>query len=217
MGKVLEDITGKRFGRWIVLEKTDDVNGVCNSKWKCRCDCGNEKTIQGINLIRGKSRSCGCFKTDICANRFRTHGLSNTKAYQTWESMIARCENESCYSYANYHKRGITVCPEWKNSFEEFYKHVSQLEHFGEKGYTLDRVDNDKGYMPGNVRWADNYTQMNNTSKNIYIELFGETKTLAQWVREYDIKYYTVLYRMRRGWSAYDALTTPVKETKRWH
>lgn len=212
----LGDITGKRFGKWLVVEKTDGKEGVCNSVWKCRCDCGNEKLIKGINLIRGKSRSCGCLKTSICKNRFLKHGMHNTKIYQTWEAMISRCECKTNISYKNYHKRGIEVCDEWKKSFEKFYEDVSKLENFGSEGYTLDRINNDEGYAPGNVRWADRYTQNNNTSKNIYIELNGETKTLAQWVRLYNIKYYTVLYRMRRGWTPYEALTTPVKETRRW-
>ena len=216
MGRTLDDITGKRFGRWLVVEKADSTNGVCNSIWKCKCDCGNEKLIKGIALIRGKSRSCGCFKTDICKNRFYKHGMHDTKVYQSWEAMIGRCECKSNTGYENYHKRGITVCDEWKNSFETFYEYVSKLEHFGADGYSLDRINNNEGYKPGNVRWADRNTQNNNTSRNIYIELNGETKTLAQWVRLYNIKYYTVLYRMRRGWSAYEALTMPVKETKRW-
>lgn len=217
MGRTLDDITGKRFGKWLVVEKVEGTQGVCNSIWKCKCDCGTEKSIKGINLIRGKSKSCGCLKTRICTDRFSKHGMSDTKVYQSWEAMIARCECESNVSYENYHSKGISVCSEWRDSFETFYEYVSKLEHFGEKGYSLDRINNNDGYKPGNVRWADRYTQNNNTSKNIYIELNGETKTLAQWVKLYDLKYYTVLYRMRRGWSAYEALTTPVKETRRWH
>ena len=211
-----KDLAGERFGRWFVVEKVDNVNGVSESHWKCRCDCGAEKIVKGINLTRGKSRSCGCLKTDITTARWTKHGMVDSKIYSTWEGMVARCENPHSASYSNYHKKGITVCPEWRNSFEEFYNYVSKLDHFGEKGYTLDRINNGEGYKPGNVRWADRYTQMNNTSKNIYIEIDGVTKTLAEWVRLYNIKYYTVLYRMRRGWSAYDALTQPVKETKRW-
>lgn len=208
MVKTLDDITGKRFGRWTVIEKADAVNGVCNSKWKCRCDCGNEKIIKGVNLVVGKSKSCGCLKRDISAERYRKHGLWKTKAFKAWEAMIGRCERNTKGS-ANYRKRGITICPEWRNSFETFYNYVSKLDHYDEDGYTLDRINNNEGYKPGNVRWADIYTQNNNTSRNRYIELFGVTKTLAQWVVEYGANYNTVLARLNNGWPAYEALTKP--------
>lgn len=213
MSKRIEPLTGKRFGTWTVVEKVNDVGGVYNSLWKCRCDCGTEKTMKGKVLIEGRSKSCGCNRPP---NKSATkHGMSNTKVYHAWQSMISRCERTYNYRYEQYSKRGITVCPEWRESFETFYEYVSKLEHYNEKGYSLDRINNDEGYKPGNVRWADSYTQMNNTTRNRHIEIDGITKTLAEWVKLYNMKYRTVENRLRKGWSAYDALTKPVKEVRK--
>ena len=205
------DLTGKRFGRWSVIEKIDDASvGAYRALWKCRCDCGTERIMQGKLFMYCHSASCGCYKKELLVSRVRKHGMSNSKVYRTWTMMISRCEKSYNVRHEQYSKRGITVCDEWKNSFYAFYDYVSKLEHFNEDGYSLDRIDNDKGYEPGNVRWADAYTQMNNTSKNRYIEINGVIKTLSQWARIYNIKYHTVLYRLNNGWSSYKALTTPV-------
>ena len=94
--------------------------------------------------------------------RKATHGFKGTNIYNTWCNMKQRCNNKNYFQYEYYGGRGITVCDEWQNSFEAFYEHVSQLPHYGEEGYSLDRINNDGNYEPGNVRWATRKEQMNN-------------------------------------------------------
>lgn len=94
--------------------------------------------------------------------RYKTHGMSQSPIYRKWHDMKTRCYYSGNISYKNYGGRGITVCEEWRNSFQAFYDYVSQLPHYGEPGYSLDRIDNDGNYEPGNVRWATKLMQMNN-------------------------------------------------------
>lgn len=91
-----------------------------------------------------------------------THGMRKTKIYKTWVNMKARCYYEKDKRYKDYGLRGIAVCEEWKNDFMAFYNHVSQLENYGVDGYTLDRIDNNGNYEPGNVKWSTIYEQIHN-------------------------------------------------------
>ena len=97
-----------------------------------------------------------------------THGMSKTSLYNAWRGMRSRCSLQTCRSYKDYGNRGIQVCEEWKNDFQAFYDYVSQLPHFGEKGYSLDRINNEGNYEPGNVKWSTSKEQANNrrTSKH---------------------------------------------------
>jgi hypothetical protein len=113
------------------------------------------------------------------------------KTYASWTSMKARCHNKNVINYDNYGGRGITVCDEWKNSFDTFY------EDMGEKpdGKSLDRIDVNKGYSKENCRWADNYTQMNNTTRNRHFIIGGKKMTISELAREYNIKRSTIAQR----------------------
>lgn len=114
----------------------------------------------------------------------RTHGMSKTSVYRTWSHIKDRCYRENDKSYKDYGARGIAVCDEWKNSFQQFYEHVSALPHFGEIGYTLDRINNDGNYEPGNVRWATKKTQNNNRRNMRLLAYNGKSQTLTEWSKE---------------------------------
>lgn len=164
------DLTGKRFGKWTVIYRAEN-NKKGAAMWHCKCDCGYERDVLGTNLRLGRTNGCmrcmcGHTKQSGFSNT-KQPGVSNTKIYKVWRNMKQRCFYEKDKSYKDYGSRGITVCDEWKNDFQAFYDYVSNLPHFGEKGYSLDRINNNGNYEPNNVRWATAYEQTHNRRKNI--------------------------------------------------
>ena len=202
------DLTGQRFGRLTVVEISEIKDG--NVFWLCRCDCGNMTVVTRRNLQSGNTRSCGCLLVENRGTGTITHGLSRTKIYRTWKDMRNRCHNPKRKSYPNYGGRGIAVCDEWRENFTAFYEHVSKLEHFGEDGYSLDRINNDGNYEPGNVRWANRAEQCRNKRNNVIVEYNGKRMTLSDAAKCSGIKIKTLQTRYSRGWRD-EKLFQPVK------
>lgn len=154
------DLTGRKFGRLTVLKRVENKGGhLC---WECLCDCGNIKIVRGFHLCDGHTLSCGCLQKERTAETHTTHGMNQSRLHKIWIGMKNRCFNPKNYGFKNYGGRGIKVCDEWKDDFQAFYDHVSQLPHFGEEGYSLDRINNNGNYEPGNVRWATRTEQNKN-------------------------------------------------------
>jgi hypothetical protein len=157
MAKLI-DITGQKFGRLLALE-LDPIRQHGKANWKCQCDCGKQVTVWGCNLRNGNSRSCGCLVRDTASDNFSTHKLSQTREYKIWKGIVQRCTNPKVKAYPRYGGRGVSICDAWRHSFEEFLAHVGQRPS---SEHSIDRIKNDLGYEPGNVRWATDREQANN-------------------------------------------------------
>jgi hypothetical protein len=158
MGRLV-DITGKTFGRLTVIERGPVVAHGEAVHWFCRCECGTTTLVNGKHLRKGNSRSCGCLRLEELSNRVTKHSASHTREFYVWQGMKARCGNPKHISYRNYGARGITVCKEWLNSFDQFRKDMGPKPS---PGHTLDRKDNDGPYAPWNCQWATRVEQRHN-------------------------------------------------------
>jgi hypothetical protein len=158
------DITGRRFGRLLVIEFSK-VNSWHEAVWRCRCDCGVEKFVNGSALRSENTRSCGCWKNELIGARKRTHGQSNknkqASGYSSWRAMRERCCSPTHADYKDYGGRGITICARW-NKFESFFADMGPRP----EGMWLGRINNDLGYFPMNCRWETPVMQANNRRKH---------------------------------------------------
>jgi len=200
----MQDLIGKKFGRWLVTSRAE--YGESGARWHCECECGTEKIVIQRTLIQGRSVSCGCYAREQRVKKLTRHGHNKegkrTKTYNTWHHMKRRCKDKNHRNHKSYYDKGIKVCERW----EDF---TSFLEDMGERpeGKTLDRIDGDKGYHKENCRWATPKEQANNMSRNHYLEFNGEKLTISQWADKIGVKYVTLNTRIHRGWSVKRALT----------
>jgi len=186
----LDVLTGKRFGRLTVLLRArNDKQG--KPQWYCWCSCGNTTIKRSTVLRNGTATSCGCFAREETIRRASTHGMTKTVEWAHWKGIRCRCANPNT---KHYHQRGIRVCDRW-NSFENFLADMGQCP----TGYTIDRIDNSKGYEPGNCRWATVTEQNRNKTSNVWITHNGETMLAVDWSRRLGISIQAVLYRHRKG------------------
>lgn len=170
MGKKI-DLTGNIYGRLTVIREVEPhikPSGQIARKWLCKCECGVIKKIVGDSLRKGVAQSCGCYNKEKAIQRKTTHGLTKTKEYRAWQNMKKRCLNPSALKYADYGGRGITVCDEWIDSFEQFLLDVGLAPS---PTHSIDRIDANGNYEPSNVRWAtktvqaiNQRTRLSNTS-----------------------------------------------------
>lgn len=195
----LKDHTGSRFGRLTVVGRA----GTSPSKkvlWLCNCDCGEQATCIAQELTTGSTKSCGCLRREVTSQRATTHGMcrdgSLPPEYHSWSNMIQRCTNPNNPKYDDYGGRGITVCARWVDSFESF------LEDMGEKpeGYSVERINNNGNYEPGNCRWATQAEQVINSRHCRMLSFNGKTQAMSVWARELNIEYDTLRNRLDAGW-----------------
>jgi len=197
-----QDLTGQCFGRLTVLSYAG--SGPCGKAiWLCRCTCGAERRVPTTHLRRGNTKSCGCLRDEKTSLRATRHGRRRTPEYRAWQNMKDRCTNPHNKEYANYGGRGITVCPEWLASFKAFF---ACLGSSPSRRHTLGRIDNERGYEPGNVRWETWMEQGRNSRRNRRLTWGGETLHLEEWGRRVGIDARCIRKRLKRGWSVEDAL-----------
>lgn len=200
MGKII-DLTNKKFGRLTAISYLGSVKSKRNA-WLCECDCGNKKIVSGRALREKTIVSCGCYRREIATINATKHGHYDTRIYRIWFDMKRRCQNKNRPRYNDYGGRGITVCPEWidkKYGFKNFYEWAIN-NGYSDK-LSIDRINVNGNYEPGNCRWSDKYTQARNTRANKVIEYKGEKHSLAEWVDKLGLKYSRVKYRLNRGYS----------------
>lgn len=159
-------MVGKKYNRLTILSREPN-NAHGQAMWLCKCDCGNVIVANGCNIRNNHTQSCGCLVSERTIARSTTHGKTNSKFMYSWQQMKQRCHNPNNHKYYLYGARGIAVCEEWRNSFEAFYNYVSKLPHFDEPGYSLDRINNNGNYEPGNVRWATALEQAHNKRRKV--------------------------------------------------
>jgi hypothetical protein len=134
-----------------------------------------------------------------------THGMTKSTTYRSWAAMKHRCLNEKCKDYKNYGGRGINICDEWIESFESFLKDMGEKS----KGCSIDRIDNTIGYEPKNCKWSTPMQQARNRRSSVIVECFGLRLSVSEWAENTGLERKTLEYRIRIGWDAEKALTTP--------
>lgn len=204
-----KNLTGEMFGRLRVLGFAG------NRHWYCKCTCGNYVKIFSGNLkCKRENVSCGCYLKEWVVATKTKHGHSAkgkvSAEYGIYNNIIDRCMNPRNDAYKNYGGRGITIWSEWvgENGFISFYNHVGKRPS---PQHSLDRIDNNKGYEPGNVHWATLKEQARNMRKNRLITFNNKTQCVAAWAEETGIKEGTIHRRLNAGWPIEKALSVRVE------
>ena len=210
MGKFI-DHTGSRFGRLLVIDR--GTNKGNHTRWNCVCDCGNQCLPHSMSLQSGQTQSCGCLALERikAANTSHGHtiGHSLSPEFRSWTQMVRRCTEPSFVSYPRYGGRGITVCDRW-------LIFVNFLEDVGLRpgnGYTIDRIDNDGHYQPGNVKWSSVAEQNRNRRSNRWITFNGERLIASEWAKRLGLGPDLIQSRMRRGATDPVVLLAPPKKS----
>lgn len=194
-----------RFGRLVVTDQAPKGKSA-QFLWNTVCDCGTRRVNYASNLRRGVTKSCGCLIAEGARQRNTKHGMFGTSEYGSWSSMMSRCRNERDPAFAGYGARGIYVCEEWKD-FARFFADMGPKPG---KGYSIERIDNNRGYSPDNCKWATSFEQGNNKRTNRVVEYRGQTMTLSQALTLSGAPKSRTTSRLLDGWSAQEAIDLPV-------
>jgi len=193
----IKDLTGKRFGRLIVVTRLRE--GI-HTFYICNCDCGKTTKVFHGSLTQGATKSCGCLKAEVTAERNRRniiHGESHTSLYHLWRTMINRCCNTNATGYKHYGGRGIIVCDRWRKSFVAFRDDMGARHN---NSYSIHRINNDGNYEPGNCKWATHKEQNHNKRNCVMLTKDGQTMNIAEWARALGVPYRRLISRHKRGW-----------------
>lgn len=173
------------------------------------CECGKEFPAPVSNVFYGRTISCGCYRKKNKRTWHMSHDMSSTRIYNIWALMISRCTKKYSCAFKSYGGRGITVCESWMK-FENFYNDMSD-------GYsdelTIDRINNDGNYEPGNCRWVTPRQQAWNKRTSLWITYNNETKCLSEWADIYKVDMHMLYQRIvKLNWPIEKALTQPKRQ-----
>lgn len=192
------DLTGQRYGRWTVecLSRAEPKHNY----WSCLCDCGIRKIVAGNSLRAGSSKSCGCLMRERTSVANRTHGETlgrhASSEYLIWRNMRDRCYNPNVRGFKNYGGRGVTICDEWRESFDQFLADMGRRPD----GLSLERKDNDGPYCKANCVWTTRSEQNSNRRNNITVLLDGQQIHVAEAARRLGMLPHVIYHRIDRGW-----------------
>lgn len=196
-----KDLMGQKFGRLTIIELAGR-NKSHKIIWKCLCDCGKEAIVVGTCLVTGRTKSCGCLHKEVITK----HGLTGSRIYAIWNSMMSRCYHPKNKYFKGYGARGIRVCNEWHDA-KTFYNWAQNNGY--KKGLTIDRINNNGNYEPSNCRWATLKEQCNNKRTNRLITINGITHNLTEWATIAGLKKATLHARLRARWKEENLLLPP--------
>lgn len=195
------DLIGARFAWLTVISYEIDPHRK-RGMLTCRCDCGRMTVVRKSSITSGGTISCGCRR-----GKNAKHGMKGTPEYMAYDAARQRCRRRSHGQYRNYGGRGI----EFRfDNFDQFFAEIGMRPG---PSFSLDRIDVNGHYEPGNIRWAALEMQMNNRRDNVRLALDGREMTMAQWSRSLGIPYQTIKARHAKGWPVSEVLRCP-KGTK---
>lgn len=198
---------GDVFGYWTAVEKIKG-NKRQHPRWVCTCRCGAQKPIDQDNLVYGRSRSCGCGPKKTVA----THGMSRDPRTGAWRNFVSRCTNPDNAHFKNYGGRGIKVCDAWLESLTAFVEHIGPRPS---PGMTVERIDNNGNYEPGNVKWATRKVQARNKRSTFQVAIDDRKQCIQDWATDLGVTANHFYRRMRKGMTPQqaieDVMTNPPK------
>lgn len=200
----LKNLIGQKFNFLLVIDRAANSSDK-RTMWKCICDCGNIVSVRSDLLKSGNNKSCGCYHKKF----LKTHGFKGSPEYSSWQGMKTRCTNSKAPNYKIYGNRGIKVCKQWINSFENF---LADMGLKPSPTHSIDRIDNNGDYTPDNCKWSTRIDQGNNKRANKYITYKEETLTYAQWGRRIGINPNCLGRRFYYGWPVEKIIETPIRK-----
>ena len=196
----VEDLTGQKFNKLTVIKRVENTKN-SQTKWLCKCDCGNTKIVTGTGLRIGHPKSCGCASYEYVSKAIKKINILDKRLYSILHQMKQRCTNQKLPCYKNYGGRGIKVCKEWSlkegKGYNNFYNWAMQNGY--KDALSIDRIDVNGNYEPNNCRWINNKQQCNNKRNNRRITYNGETHTMMEWSEILNINYNALRTRIKRN------------------
>ena len=186
---------GMRFGRLVIESISLEIDN--SVSFNCKCDCGNNIKLRGVDLCSYKKRTCGCFLSGGAMLDNTKHGGSKTKLYHIWSAARQRCKNPDDIMYSYYGGRGITVCDEWED-FAAFREWANENGYIEGK-LDLDRIDNNSGYRPDNCRFISHRENLCNTRRRLVVNVDSGEETLSEIAIRSGIPYNVIWGRYKRG------------------